>query len=203
MKKIIQILFTFILISSCTDVLSDAHSEAMYLKLPYKMHQRQGLNECGIYAAAAVITVDSGEMPNIKGLKTEMQGRDSRGLTYPWGIVDELFKYNINSKMGLLGLLDDESRIAYLKDKLMQGKPVIILNKIPGTEVLHWYTVVGYDTHHIHVYDSLVEAAGDGIYTIDLNGDAPGNRQLSYTDFLSEWGQASFGPFSWIFIEVY
>lgn len=203
MNKMYLMSCCLLFLFSCNSVSSTKLPAAYSLTLPAGMHQRQGLNECGVYATAAVISLDSGSVPDISKLKTEMNGRDKKGLTYPWGIIEELRKYGINSKIGLLGLLSDQGRIHFIKSRISNDQPVIILNQIPGTNVLHWYTVVGYDSSHIHLYNSLVGAAGNRFNTVDLNGNSPGNCKLSYADFLSEWRQASFGIFNWIIVEVY
>lgn len=203
MNKMYFLIYLCLFLFSCNSVSSTKLPDTYSLNLPSGMHQRQGLNECGVYSAAAVISIESASVPDIPLLKKEMNGRDKQGLTYPWGIIDELRKYGINSKIGLLGLLSDQGRIHFIKRKISHDQPVIILNQIPGTKVLHWYTVVGYDSTHIHLYDSLVQAAGNNFNTIDSNGNNPGNRQISYTDFLIEWGNASFGILNWIIVEVY
>lgn len=171
------------------------------LDLPNHMLLKQGAHDCGVFATAAVLAIQSDEKPEIERLQKEMIGRTEKGTTYVHGILNELSKYNVKSSMRLLAWMSDGERIQYVKNALSKGRPLIVLNKrFEG--FLHWYTVVGFSGDNVHIYDSLVKREGDSIFTMDLNDTASGNRTISFSEFLNEWGKADFHSIKWLVIEV-
>lgn len=153
-------------------------------QLPYlpAWNYRQSINACGPYSAAAVIRLAKGQNVSSEAIAEATSWR-IRGYTLPFGVASVLRDAGLEVSQYRVRLTDAE-KVAWLKARLSQGSPVILLVRKDG--LLHYVTLVGYNETSFEVYDSLLPRAENGL-TTDENGEAPGNSTWSNEDSLIRW----------------
>ena len=164
---------------------------------------RQGLNQCGPFAAMAVINILNDKIYKIDEFNSTVKFRFKNGMTLPFGITDRLHDEGIDAKIRMLQYMSANNRIKYLKNQISKNKPIIMLNSTKEG-IDHYFTVLGYENDSFYIYDSLqvLDPNQDGRNTIDANGDQKaGNLTLSKNELLERWGTASYFPAKWLIIE--
>lgn len=153
-------------------------------QLPYlpAWNYRQSINACGPYSAAAVIRLAKGQNVSSEAIAEATSWR-IRGYTLPFGVASVLRDAGLEVSQYRVRLTDAE-KVAWLKVRLSQGSPVILLVRKDG--LLHYVTLVGYNETSFEVYDSLLSRAEHGL-TTDENGEAPGNSTWSNEELLIRW----------------
>ncbi len=158
---------------------------------------RQTINDCAPFNAAAVVRALTKESVDSAEYAKNISWRLPNKYTLPWGLEKQLKENNIVIDVPNLGLATDEERVLFLKEKLSQKEPIIILGKTGSYQ--HYITIFGFDSSQdiFYVYDSMYDKESDGM-TKDVNGDAPGNRNLTTEELLSFWrGGGMFGLYRW------
>ncbi len=129
------------------------------------LNLEQSYNACGPYSTMAYAFVKSGVIYDPETINREIGGRHGDGLTFPWGITDYLNLHNAEAHLYFLGLLSKQQKISWIKSKIDQGHPVIVL--IGTAEWAHYLTILGYKNGLMHKYDSYLSG--------DQNGEVIGN----------------------------
>lgn len=181
-----------------TPVISEENiTQSALIEYPERFNFRQSVNDCGPYTVAAVVralthkTIDSSEFAQT------ITWRLPNKYTLPWGMEKQLHENQIIIKTPNLKALNDNERITYLKQKLSEKKPVIILGERDGYE--HYLTLFGFNSKkdEFYIYDSLGKKGEDSM-TTDENGSLPGNITLSEKELLTFWrGGGMYGLYQW------
>jgi hypothetical protein len=173
-----------------------------YLTMDRGLQLRQGLNQCGPYSVMAAINILTQKVISPNEIDKFMNWRLKNRMTLPFGLVESLKEYGLKSKQKLLILFSDEQRVKFLKAKISEGSPVILLNKTDGIQ--HYFTVAGFDKENFYLYDSLQELGDDpeSRITIDDNGNLPGNRTYTKDELLYLWSLGGKYFFRWYVISV-
>lgn len=161
------------------------------LRMDSNLFYRQTINNCGPYSVMAVKNILTEESLDPEQLAIEMKWRIYKNLTFPQGVVDLLHKYQISTKEYNLHSEPDVDKILWLKNRITEGKPVILLIKIH--HVLHYVTVVGYDEEGFMLYDSMQEKLpGNPRKTICDEKCISGNRYYTNEELMSYWNEGGY-----------
>ena len=172
---------------------SNKHSNN-YLMISSNIYYRQSINNCAPYSVMAVINVLTQKEVDPEALSKEITWRIHKNLTFPQGIIDLLHEYNIRTKEYNLFCLSDEEKIAWLKNAIDNGTPVIILLEIK--HIKHYFTILGYDEFGFMIYDSLQEKSKDNPKkTIIDNATYSGNRYYGNKQLMDLWDDGGYKIF--------
>ncbi|OGH62239.1 MAG: hypothetical protein A2848_02090 [Candidatus Magasanikbacteria bacterium RIFCSPHIGHO2_01_FULL_50_8] len=167
------------------------------INYPAMYNFRQSINDCGPYAAAAVIRVMKNVPIDSQELVKKLSIRLPSGGTMPHSLNKVLSKYGIltHEENFAAPEITDQMRLDQLTRYITNGHPVILLGRKNGVQ--HYITILGYEKNgekiSFDVYDSW-HTKHQGGFTTDDNGDAPGNRTLSEDELLDFWrGGGVFG----------
>lgn len=152
--------------------------------IPYETawNYRQSVNACGPYSVAAVMRALGDSAVTSEELATTLW-RPYRGYTLPITMVSALQERGFTVDQRLVSMPDAE-KTRWLRRKLAQGSPVIVLIRQGGA--LHYVTLLGYTEQAFYVYDSL-QPRGEGDLTVDANGDLSGNVTWTDEELLTQW----------------
>ena len=159
---------------------------------------RQSSVECSVYTVYAVGVIAKNIQLDIGTLWNEIPLKVSIGV-HPWGLEYLLKKYGFNFTTPSVRHLNNEDKLLYLRQELSQEHPIILLGEYHKGQYQHYMTLVGFDDELdvYYFYDSL-HARQDENYTIDSNGDLPGNRTLTSDELFNFWtGGGLYGFYEW------
>jgi ABC-type bacteriocin/lantibiotic exporter with double-glycine peptidase domain len=165
-----------------------------YLYMSDEIYLSQSFNDCAPYSVMCVINILKGEIidPNI--LVKETRWRIWNNLTFPDGAIDLLHKYKIKTKEYSLKLYSADDKIMWLKNKIDNGYPIILLVK--DKSVQHFFTVIGYDETGFMLYDSVQEKIHEySRKTIIDRIDYMGNRYYTNEELLKLWNNGGYKIF--------
>jgi predicted double-glycine peptidase len=164
------------------------------LDLSKNIYYRQTINNCAPYSVMAVINVLTQKEIDPETLSKEITWRIYKNLTYPQGVIDLLHKYRIKTNEYNLFRISDEKKVSWLKSKIDERKPVIILLEI--RHIKHYFTIIGYDELGFMVYDSLQEKSKENPRkTIIDNGSYSGNRYYTNEKLIELWNAGGYKIF--------
>ena len=143
-------------------------------------------NTCGAHAAMAFIASYKYRIYDPDIIYSEINEKFENGYIWPWGITRFLFEEGVSAKIYFLGLSGSQSRINWLKHKLQNGNPIIVVTG--NDKYLHYVTLLGYDENHFMIYDSSI--------TQNLNGDHPGNTDILFHELDTKMISARFQSFN-------
>lgn len=164
---------------------------------PSKYNYRQTINDCGPFSVAAVIRALTTKEIDTSDIVQDISWRLPNGYTIPWGVEDQLKEHDLTMEIPNVKKLNDIEKITFLKERLSQGYPIIILGERDYYE--HYLTLLGFDStkDEFYLYDSFYDKGEEG-FTIDSNGELPGNRNYTYEQLLDFWrGGGMYGFFNW------
>jgi hypothetical protein len=152
-------------------------------------HFRQSLNNCGSYSVSGVLNVFDDKLVDPEKIAASIGFKLQDRFTLPIGLENYLKDQNMKVEISNAVALNENEKVGYLKSQLSKGKAGILLVKIPYSPwyYLHYITVLGYDETDFFVYDSLAPRDGDSKYTVDLNGDKPGNKSILNSKLIEIW----------------
>lgn len=152
------------------------------IKWDDRLNLLQTRNACASYSSMAFIYSQTGELVDPEFINKNITGKMKNNYTYPWGIVNYLYKHDIRTSIYWHGLMPDSEKIRWIKTKIYAGAPVIV---ITATDTyLHYISVLGYDPDNFYIYDS--------VNTTDDNGELSGNRTVSSSELLRMWEKAKY-----------
>lgn len=140
-----------------------------------ELNLQQSHNACGPYSAMAYAFLSSGIKISPEKINREIGGRHGDGLTYPWGITNYLNQHGNEARSFYLGFLSESEKINWIKNKIIEGRPVIVL--IGTSEWGHYITILGYKNDVFFKYDSY--------FPEDLNGEEIGNASVYMKDVIA------------------
>jgi hypothetical protein len=192
-KGILFILSVILIISSCHP--EDFTTYPPFFSIPFSpdYHYAQTYNDCGPYSVMAVINTLSDKKVSPDEIKKQMTWRLKNNYTLPFGLETLLKKYHIPIKTELIGGKEQQEKVDFLRWHLSRGRPVILLGKIKGTNILHYMTALGYKNDLFYFYDSYQKPSGKTGKTIDDNGAETGNHTFSKADVLEFWDRGGYG----------
>lgn len=178
--------------------------KSFFIEYPKKYNYRQGYNECGPYNVAATIRILKEEDVDGAKIANEMSFRFKNGYSLPPGLEEYLVNQSLIVKTYFLKNRSDTEKVNLIKDNISENKPIIILGE--NYRVQHYMTILGYEDSQggaiFSMYDPLYTKGEDG-FTIDDNGDKPGNRDLTQTELFDFWsGGGMIGFYEWYAIVV-
>ncbi len=162
-----------------------------------EFNYRQTINDCGPFNVAAVARALTKEKINSAEFAKNIEWRLPNKYTLPWGMEKQLKENGIVVEIPNIKALSDKEKILFLRERLSQGKPVIVLGERDNYE--HYITIFGFNSaeNEFYAYDSLFEKAEEG-YTADDNGSLPGNRNFTSEELLNFWrGGGMYGLYNW------
>jgi hypothetical protein len=171
--------------------------ELVQLNYPSNFNYRQGANECGPYVAGAVARILLKADVRPKDMVDKLSWKLPGGYTHPWALEKLLKSINISSISYSAGKLGSQDKQRFLIQELANGSPIILLVKMHGYQ--HYIVLLGFDenTNEFFIYDPVYTRGEEG-YTIDENGDHPGNRTISWDALNDRWDEGGvFGFFDW------
>ncbi|MBN2353402.1 MAG: C39 family peptidase [Spirochaetales bacterium] len=167
-----------------------AHS----LRIDKNIFYRQTYNNCAPYSVMAVIGILRNKNIDPEKLSSEITWRIGKNLVYPTGIIELLTKYGIRSDEYILSPFTEKEKINWLKNKIDDEKPIILLIGLP--KVRHYVTVIGYDNGGFFLYDSLqAKSKNDPRKTIIDNKEGYGNRYYNYARLIKLWDSGGLAVF--------
>ena len=146
----------------------------------YKM----GDNDCAAFCITAIINSQVDNFINPSEIKKEIK---VKGNVFPKEIK-RIFK--LKGYKAKFRIIFKHFRIRYVKHQLYNKKPVMVVVLLPDGR-LHWVVIMGIDKGGVNIYDPLYFAKNKE-YTIDNNGNAPGNMTMSEWKFLEWWDSGKF-----------
>ena len=169
------------------------------IEYPSKYNYRQTINDCGPFNTSAVIRALKGEDNDPQFYVKKMTWRLPNKYTIPWGLENQLNESGISTEVVQLKTLSDDEKIIFLKERLSQKKPIIILGGRDNYE--HYLTLFGFDSNNeqFYIYDSLFKKNDtvEGL-TVDDNYELPGNRNYTNKELLNFWENGGmYGLFQW------
>jgi len=165
-----------------------------YLEISNEIYYRQTLNNCAPYAVMGVINILTGEIKDPETLAKETRWRIIKNLTFPQGLIDLLHKYNIKTKEYSLKIYSSNEKVLWLKSKIDNGNPVILLVKVKNIQ--HYFTVIGYDENGFMLYDSLQEKQNENTRkTIIDKKEYMGNRYYTNNEIINLWNNGGYKIF--------
>lgn len=186
------ILFGRVLPSHAT--INEINKQSYSLEIDKNLFYRQTINNCGPYSVMAVKNILTEESLDPEQLSSEMKWRIYKNLTFPQGVIDLLHKYKVSTKEYVLYNKTDNEKILWIKNKIEEEKPVILLIKIH--HILHYVTVLGYDENGFMLYDSMQDKLPDNPRkTICDEKCASGNRYYTNEELLTYWNNGGYKCF--------
>jgi hypothetical protein len=165
-----------------------------YLIISDEIYFRQTFNNCGPYSAMGVINIVKNEIHDPEILAKETRWRIIKSLTFPQGVIDLLHKYKIKTKEYSLKLYSDNDKIYWLKNKIDNGNPIILLVKVKNIQ--HYLTVIGYDEKGFMLYDSLQEKQEENPRkTVTDRKEYAGNRYYANDELVELWNKGGYKIF--------
>ena len=165
-----------------------------YLEISDEIYYRQTMNNFGPYSVMGVINVLTGEKKDPEVLAKETKWRIMKNLTFPQGVIDLLHNYKIKTKEYNLNVYSDSDKINWLKNKIANGSPVILLVKVMNIQ--HYFTVIGYDENGFMLYDSLQEKQNDNTMKTKIDREEyVGNRYYTNDELTSLWNNGGYKIF--------
>jgi len=167
-----------------------------------EFNYRQTINDCGPFNTAAVVRVLKKDSIDSKNFAETIEWRLPNGYTLPWGLEKQLKENEIETITPHLGSFSDQERVAYLKQELSKGSPIIILggrDDYVGKNYEHYVTLLGFDSAEglFYAYDPFFPTSTPGM-TEDANGLAPGNRSYKTEVLLEFWEKGGvLGFYEW------
>ncbi len=171
--------------------------ESALIPYPAEFNYRQTVNDCAPFNAAAVVRALTGEEADSARFAEEIGWRLPNRYTLPWGLEKQLKENGIAVQTPNVKGFSDPEKLAYLRQELSQGRPVVVLGEREGYE--HYLTLFGFDQakDEFYAYDSFQPKAAEGM-TADGNGDLPGNLTLASQELLEFWhGSGMVGLYKW------
>jgi hypothetical protein len=194
--SIISIFFIFFLrvIPSFGIHIEKGNKSLNYLKISNAIYYRQTLNNCAPYAVMGVINVLKQQIKDPEILAKETKWRMVKNLTFPQGVIDLLHKYQIKTKEYVLKFYSNENKIIWLKNKIDNGNPIILLVKVK--RIQHYFTIIGYDENGFMLYDSLQEKQNENTQrTIIDREEYIGNRYYTGNEIIDLWNNGGYKIF--------
>lgn len=205
MKRILPVLF-FILVCIATLVYlgraipsfraNVSENKGIYKAIPLNRSQflRQTYNNCAPYSAMAVISILRKNIIDPEKLASEINWRMEKNLTFPQGLVNLLHNYDVETKEYAMSRYSNEEKINWLKNMADNNTPVVLLVK--QHNILHFITLLGYDSHGFMFYDSMQERRGENSEMTKVDHpEYEGNRYYSAEEFLPMWNEGHVGIF--------
>lgn len=199
----ITIFFAVIFLSlsgHTTPVIDESQIKPMALiEYPAEYNYRQTINDCGPFNTAAIVRALKKTEVSSKSFAEKIQWRLPNKYTLPWGLETQLKRNGIVIETPDLETLSNEDKILFLQEQISLGKPIIILG---GRDYYqHYISIFGFDSSksEFYIYDSLLDKNLDMEgFTIDKNGNLPGNRTLFSVDILGFWSKGGmYGLYEW------
>lgn len=172
-------------------------SNSASLNYPSEFNYRQTINDCGPYNTAAVVRILTNNKVDSADFAKNTQFRLPNKYTLPWGLEKQLKDNGLEIEIPNFKHLADIDKILFLKERLSQENPIIILGQVKNYE--HYITLLGFDDNknEFYVYDSMFDKGENGL-TKDANGELPGNRNLTSEELLNFWrGGGMYGLYKW------
>jgi len=172
-------------------------SDSIIIDYQSEFNYLQTVNDCGPFNVAAVVRSLTKKEVSSAEFSKNIGWRMPNDYTLPWGLEKQLKDNDIKIEIPNLKALSDEDRIVFLRERLSQGKPVIILGERDTIE--HFITIFGFNSKkdEFYVYDSLFEKGKEGFTIVD-NASLPGNRNYTSEALLNFWrGGGMHGKFIW------
>lgn len=135
----------------------------------------QSDNACGPYSTMAYAYSKAGLKLEPEKINREISGRFEDNSTYPWGVTEYLHKNKLETHIYFLGLLSKKQKLAWIKEKIESGSPVIVI--VGNSEYSHYLTILGYKDDELYKYDSALSK--------DENGEELGNSTENYEGLLA------------------
>ncbi len=157
-------------------------SDQITLNWRNDLNQTQTGNTCGAHSVMAVMFSLNGIIENPYTIYDSIGEKLGNGYIYPWGLTQYLKKVNIQSRIYYLGFLSFNNRDKWIKQKINNKQPVIII--VGNRKYLHYITLLGYNDNKYYIYDSLLEG--------DMNADDPGNITVNSKEVLGRMNSAIF-----------
>lgn len=185
----IFIILFFVIVYPRQVIREEGHTVASSTLLTYQpeWNIRQSVNSCGPYSITNLMHITGKPYLSADSISQETPWR-YHGYTAPFGLARVLLNHGYSIEERIVDIPDEE-RIIWLKKRLTERKPVVMLGK--KTAFQHYVTLVGYTNDSFHVYDPL-EEKGERDLTIDKNGDKPGNIDWSKEQLLTFWHDGGF-----------
>jgi len=172
-------------------------SDSSIIDYQSEFNYLQTVNDCGPYNVAAVVrSLTKEEVSSVEFAKN-IGWRMPNAYTLPLGLEKQLKDNDIKIEIPNLKTLSDGDRIVFLRERLSQGMPVIILGERDKIE--HYITIFGFNSKkdEFYVYDSLLGKGKEG-FTVDENDSLPGNRNFTSEELIYFWrGGGMHGKFIW------
>ena len=172
-------------------------SNSYIIDYPSKYNYRQTINDCGPFNVAAVIRALAKKEIKSSDFAKNMKWRLPNKYTLPWGLEKQLQENDISIEIPNIKALPDKEKIIFLKERLSQNKPIIILGEANGYE--HYMTIFGFNSlkDEFYIYDSMYDKNEEG-FTVDDNNSLPGNRNFTSKELLNFWrGGGMYGVYNW------
>lgn len=172
-------------------------SVSSIIDYPQEFNYRQTVNDCGPFNVAAVVRALTKEKISSAEFAKNIEWRLPNKYTLPWGMEKQLKENGITVEIPNIKALSDEEKILFLRERLSQGKPVIVLGERDNYE--HYITIFGFNgtENEFYAYDSLFEK-GEESFTIDDNDSLPGNRNFTSEELLNFWrGGGMYSLYNW------
>lgn len=174
------------------------------VKLEYAsiLNYRQGLKECGPYAAAAAANALRESNIHPKKMVSMLPWKLPFGYTHPWALEQLLASVNLTTESYSVKSFTSVEKKEFLMQEISNHSPVILLVKMYGYQ--HYVVLLGFDsnTNDFFVYDPVYTRGEDG-YTVDDNGNLPGNRNINWDVLREQWDEGGvFGFFEWYALVV-
>ena len=181
-------------IPSCMKIDTVSDSKAVTLNMDSALYYRQTLNNCGPYSVMAVVNILTEQKLDPEILAKEMRWRIIKNLTFPQGVVDLLRSYSVESKEFVLKNRTDDEKAVFLRNRIDEGCPVILLIKVH--HIQHYVTVLGYDENGFMLYDSMQEKNPQNFrMTVTDARCSVGNRYYTERELLDLWDAGGFKAF--------
>jgi hypothetical protein len=156
--------------------------ESFELEWNLKDLKKQIGNTCAAHSVMAVLAVEKNTEINPYKIYNSIPEKLGQGYIYPWGITRYLYKEKIFMKSSIIGFLNQDKRINFLKWKISRKHPVIIV--VGSKNYLHYITLLGYTLNAFYAYDSILE--------FDTNESRLGNKTISFMEVLNDMESAYF-----------
>ena len=162
-----------------------------YLNISKDIYYEQTLNNCGPYSVMAVINILKGDEKDPEMLAKEMKWRTVTTVTFPQGIIDLLHKYDIGTEEYSLKFYSTENKVAWLKEQIDNGKPIILFVKLKYSQ--HYFTIVGYDESGFMIYDSSQERQDEKSKKTKVDREEyAGNRYYTNNELMEIWNKGGY-----------
>ena len=199
MKKILPFLF-FILVCIITLIFlgravpsfraNVSANNGIYKAIPLNRSQflHHTHNNCAPFSAMAVISILRKNIINPEKLASEINWRMEENMTFPQGLVNLLHNYDVETKEYVMSRYNDEQKINWLKNMADNDTPVIMLVK--ENNMLHFITMLGYDSHGFLFYDSMQARRGENSEMTKVDRpEYEGNRYYTFDEFMPMWNE--------------